>query len=124
VKIEAQLPSSLSDGDSTGQKRPGETISESEGEEEEDAAGMLDAVVEAQESMDAGLAALSRITIINAENNKTIAAIPRLTSRLKKALRSTKTQLDELIAGITIISDRGASILERLKTASDMPEND
>jgi len=31
VKIEAQLPSSLSDGDSTGQKRPGETISESEG---------------------------------------------------------------------------------------------
>src|SRR6266566_6950045 len=82
VKIEAQLPSSLSDGDSTGQKRPGETISESEGEEEEDAAGMLDAVVEAQESMDAGLAALSRITIINAENNskleehaKEIAAI-------------------------------------------------
>jgi len=82
VKIEAQLPSSLYDGDSTGQKRPGETISESEGEEEEDAAGMLDAVVEAQESMDAGLAALSRITIINAENNskleehaKEIAAI-------------------------------------------------
>jgi len=82
VKIEAQLPSSLSDGDSTGQKRPGETISESEGEEEKDAAGMLDAVVEAQESMDAGLAALSRITIINAENNskleehaKEIAAI-------------------------------------------------
>jgi len=68
--------------DSTGQKRPVVTISESEGEEEEDAAGMLHAVVEAGESMDAGLAALSRITIINAENNskleehaKEIAAI-------------------------------------------------
>jgi hypothetical protein len=226
AKTAAQLPSTLSNGDSVGQKRPAETISESEEEGEEYAAGLLDAVVEAQESMEAGLAALSRITTITAENNSklerhakeigsinssggnarhlrtavnaaaddiaayarslraevpafiagfslafssletalaawieeghpkrsdlvetregldkgiaairssrdsvvnfrdTIGAVPRLTSRLKKALRSTKTQLDELIAGITVISDRGATILERLKTASDTPEND
>jgi len=80
--------------------------------------------VEIREGLDNGIAAIrsSRDSVVHFR--ETIAAIPRLTSRLKKALRSTKTQLDELIAGITIISDRGASILERLKTASDMPEND
>ena len=46
-----------------------------------------------------------------------IARIPSLTSRLRKAARATRIQLDELIAGITIISDRSLSIAARLKLA-------
>jgi len=45
----------------------------------------------------------------------TLAKIPNLTSRLKKANRATRFQLDELIAGLAVISDRAVSIAARLK---------
>jgi hypothetical protein len=44
-----------------------------------------------------------------------IAGIPKLTSRLKKASRATRLQLDELIAGLAIISDRAVSTSSWLK---------
>jgi hypothetical protein len=47
-----------------------------------------------------------------------ILSYPPLTSHLRKAVRLTTTQLDELIAGITVISDRAASLLDRLPAAA------
>ena len=49
-----------------------------------------------------------------------IAAIPKLTTRLKKASRATRVQLDELIAGITIISDRAVSVSNRFREATEV----
>jgi hypothetical protein len=48
-----------------------------------------------------------------------VAEIPGLTKRTKRATGSVKTQLDELIAGITVISDRAESVLARLRDGGD-----
>ncbi|PYX01058.1 MAG: hypothetical protein DMG89_02730 [Acidobacteria bacterium] len=48
-----------------------------------------------------------------------MAKMPTLTSRLKKATRATRIQLDDLIAGLAIISDRAVSISARLSGSED-----
>jgi len=76
-------------------------------------------VVEVQQMLGRVIPTLrsSRDPVVNFRD--TIAKIPNLTSRLKKATRATRIQLDELIAGLTIISDRAVSIAARLKVSED-----
>jgi hypothetical protein len=57
----------------------------------------------------------SREPVTNFRN--VIAAVPGITRELKKAVRSTQAQLDELIAGITVISDRATGVPARLENA-------
>lgn len=76
-------------------------------------------VIEVQRMLESVIPTLrsSRDPVINFRD--TIAKIPTLTTRLKKAIRATRTQLDELIAGLTIVSDRAVSIEARLKLADN-----
>jgi hypothetical protein len=76
-------------------------------------------VLKIQQILERGVSSVrsSREPVITFRN--TIAKIPKLTARLRKATRATRTQLDELIAGITIISDRASAVSSRFQVATE-----